>query len=702
MLGMDDLQPVAPSEKPKPNAPTAKERVWQVIGSTKIAVSKHTGKIWKSRRDVAAKKREEAKLGEAWKEAIRYYKNDQVADVGRDKFSKNSARGLSGAIVLEFSETENIVFANTNSAVSAVYAKNPEVDITSKNDQLLDICNMTKTLVNALFDKLETPGINLKPKVRRACVNAFLCNLGWAEVGWTFKSDSTEQAVIELQQLAEDLGNAKSAQEIEDIEGKLQALDDQVAMLSPAGPFVKWRPVASVLRDPLSVEEDLSDANWVMYSEFLSTKFLKAKYAREGTNESIYEPTHLLPVGGKTRDGVEDIEYDVNNFSPFNNAKGYEELGYPDQETYNECQLTRVWYVWDRTTRRVYLYHDKDWNWPIWVWEDKYRFTTFFPLIPLYFYISPEGGESKGEVSYYLDQQDAINFCNSMVHLTRHWTGTKIGYDTNTLTHQKATEVLLGKGREVIGFNVPEGRSLNDIVPQALMHPASKFTNLFDKGAIYQAIDRISIVSDVQRGAQFKTNTTNDAISKYDAVTQTKYDTVVDAVEDFVGKIGYHVAQLCWRFMDTQTVVNIIGQEGAQWQNLPDEQINMMSCRVAGGSTQKPNTKNRRQEALELGQVIGQFAKAVPPAALVILRMFSRVFDDMEITDDEWQMITQAMQSSMMPPGVVGGTTVPTPPEVQGLPPEAQQAYNAMVTQGVDPQTALQKIMSAIQVSGNG
>jgi hypothetical protein len=40
-------------------------------------------------------------------------------------------RGLASKIVLEYAEIENVIFANTNSASAAIYAKNPGVVVTN-------------------------------------------------------------------------------------------------------------------------------------------------------------------------------------------------------------------------------------------------------------------------------------------------------------------------------------------------------------------------------------------------------------------------------------------------------------------------------------------------------------------------------------------------------------------------------------------
>jgi hypothetical protein len=389
------LVPDTQGETPQPVTPS-----YKTVGESKLPVSKEYGPLWKGRRDAAAKKRSERKFDSAWEEAIRYYNNDQTSNRYTGQTADSAVRGLSSKIVLEYAEIENVIFANTNSASAAIYAKNPTIAVSTENPDLAKMGMLSQELVNTLFAKLEAPGIDLKPKAQRAAVTAFLCNLAWLKVGWVAKQDSTEQAMSDLTALADRLAKPDLKQsEIEEIEGSLRALDDQFSMLSESGPFAKFLPPGAILRDPQSIEENLSDAYWAMEEEYLPTSYIKAKWSKKGDDNqdvSVYEPTHFLPAGSGASD-YKSVMDQVNTFSIFDSEKSYTDLGFDSQNAYNAAKITKVWWVWDKATRRVFLYHDKSWTWPIWVWDDPYKLTTFFPWVPMYYYLSPQGGESKGK-----------------------------------------------------------------------------------------------------------------------------------------------------------------------------------------------------------------------------------------------------------------------------------------------------------------
>jgi hypothetical protein len=152
-------------------------------------------------------------------------------------------------------------------------------------------------------------------------------------------------------------------------------------------------------------------------ADYLQTDYLNAVYgtSKDGQIVSVYEPTHVLN-GGTSGSDVQD---EINNFSLFTkdpdaNAKNY---GYQSDKAYKAAQHTKCWWIWDKTTRRVFLYAENKWEWPLWVWDDPLKLVEFFPYPHLWFHETPEGSQPKGEVTYYLDQQDALMILTQKSHV---------------------------------------------------------------------------------------------------------------------------------------------------------------------------------------------------------------------------------------------------------------------------------------------
>jgi len=676
---------------------------YQVVGTdSKIPVSKSHGNLWKSRMRAAMAKRVKNNDVESWHEAVKYYKHDQL-DFRAENIEASRSDPIARKYGRHFRETENIVFANTSALVPAIYSKNPNIEVTVIKGENKDLATVGERLINVLLSKRASPGVNLKPKARRSVVSTALKNISYIETGYTFKKDSSQQAMEEMTQLAMDLQNAKTPQEIEEVEGKLVAMEEKIDLLRPSGPWCKFRRPEQVLRDPDSEGEELSDCKWVMIWEYVSTSWLEAVFfddKKNGSTKSIYKPTHILNAGGEGRN---DAESEIDTFSLLDddNQSSGSEYGYEDEDSYRKARRTKVYYVWDKVTRRIYMYNSGNWTWPIWVWDDYLHLDTFFPLSQLVFYTDPEEGIAKGEVVYYLDQQDAINEINSEFRFARQQAKNNLVYDKNRGNREDIEKLIKGDESVAVGIDVPEGYSLKDVL-QSVVPPSMQYAELFDKRSQYEAIDRISSVTGVMRGTEFKTNTTNQAINQYTNSTQSRLDEKIDAIEDYVGDIGWKILQLCLQFMDKEQVVSLIGERGSVWVNMAaaDIQANIQ-MRIIGGSSIKPTSQVKKQMALEVGQVLGQFVNAAPQAVTsVMLKVFSNAFEEIVITEEDWASVAQSMAQPAQQPGQgspQGGQGDDIEQVISKLPPEAQQAVQQAIEKGVPPDVAVQKVIGMLQ-----
>jgi hypothetical protein len=675
--------------------------VYQMLGDTRIPVSKHLGKLWKSRRDAAISRREAMKVSDAWTEAVKYYKNDQLNH--RNQGDPDLAQNQVDEIEDAFSETENIVFANTASLVPTLYSKNPVIEATAPTDDMKPLALRLERLINKLFERKSEPGVNLKPKIRRAISLGVLTNNAWLETGWTFREASSQAAFEELNKLSLELQNAKSTKEIQEVEGKLMALEAKMDYLRPAGPYVRVRTPFDILIDPAAVE-NTADAQWLIDFDFIPTDFLRAMYsskdAETGEWKSIFQPTHVMKLKGSTDN--QGLDEEIAQFSLIRetgDGMTYKTYGFDDNESFRKAQYTRVARVWDKVTRRVMLFNNNDWSWPLWVWDDPYQFPDFFPFDLLQFYTDPVGDETKGEVSYYLDQQDAINEINTEKKLARQWARKNIVYDRNRVNADDASMIVRGGKQGAFGIDVPEGGKIDDIL-KAILPPSANFMQLFDKQPQLDAIDRLSSVRSVQRGAEFKTNTTNEAIKRYDATSETRLDEKVDAIEDLIGSIGNRIAFLCLVHMDEEAVNDLIGpSETGAWQNLPAKEAAKLSITVVGGSMQKPSSGAKKEEAMQVGQVLGQFVKASPVALVVALKMFEEAFDSITIKDEDWALIRQSVESQLQQGqgGPGDGTGGDIMAMYDKLPPEAKKAFGDATSKGAPAEQVMQAILEKVK-----
>lgn len=687
---------------------------YKVLGDSKIPVSRAHGKLWQSRKEQVIKAYEHSELPTAWDEALRYYRNDQISHRHNASDDPDYAGNESNATRMyrRFSLTENVVFANTSALVPTIYAKNPRLEFTAIDQQDEALVPLLERLAARIMSKKASPGINLKPKARKSVVMSALTNAAYIEVGWTFKEQSSEQALLDLGQLAKKLEKAKTPQQVEEIEGQITALEQHIDVLRPAGPWARFRRPQDVFADPDSLEDDHSDARWMMVRDWLDTSYLNARFRdkKGDTHISLFKPTHVVNAGDSGGNSAQS-EIDLYTLLDNDNAAAY---GYNDQFAYDRAKRTMVWWIWDHTTMRVLLYADNEWDWPIWVWDDPYNLQSFFPLKKLQFYTDPDRPMSKGEVTYYLDQQDELNTINSELKQARQWARRNLFYDKNRVSRDEVEKFIKGDEDVCVGIDVPEGMTLKDFVQSIVPPSIGQFAELFDKTPILEAIDRVSSVQPVMRGVEFKTNTTNEAINKYNSIQQTRTDEKIDAVEDFIGYIGWDIIQLALQFMETDQVAELIGDDAAKsWTNLSAVEIRRrIQLSVVGGSTQKQTSEAKKKQALDMGQVLGQFVNAAPvPVVMVMLKTFRNAFNDV-IADEDWTLIIDAVsamaQQPQGPAGEAPSSEGDAPAEqgsgdemaqieqmIDTLPPAMKRALGNAIAQGVPIREVLMKLDGA-------
>jgi len=620
--------------------------IYKVIGESKIPVSKHRGPLWRSRYDQG--KSSMNKSMDAWNEAYRYYRHDHTrtnASHRDDAPDKAAGTPLQGS----FNSTENLVFANISSLVPMLFTKNPDAEFTVEDKSDEPQARVVEKLVNTLAAKKTAPGLNLKRKVKRNIVSTTLTNIGWFEVGYTLRNDSSEAALEEIKKLSAELEKATSQKDIKQIEGNLLALEETIDMLTPSGPWVKVRRPDQVIVDPTATDLDLSGAcNWVMVEDLMFTSLLRAKYGRKrpGTDEweSIFSPTNVIKAGISPDQGDRG---QTDNFQLFSyTTSEYAKYGYADDRSFRAAQMTKVVYVWDRVTRRVELYNANDWCYPLWVWDDPYSIDQYFPIVPMEFHTDPITMYAKGEVTYYLDQQDDINIINNEWSKVRKFAAGKVAYDKNSLKSGDVLEALINGTTDTntIGLDLPEGKKLGDVLGP-LLPPSADAIKFFDKKPVLESIDRLSGVTSVQRGVEYKTNTTNRAIESYESQIQTRADEKMDAIEDSVGTVLWIVAQMCMQFMEQSEVAILLGDDKAKdWKKLDADTIRKTFVpRVVGGSTLKPTSRAKKEQALQITQILGNYAQATPMALVVALKVLAQAYDNMIISQEDWEIIYQGL-----------------------------------------------------------
>jgi hypothetical protein len=460
-----------------------------------------------------------------------------------------------------------------------------------------------------------------------------------------------------------------------------------------------------------------------MEHTFLPTQYLNARFAQPGKGDKkdssvlVYKPTHKASFDAKNGNRDDGMGLVMEAITGETSVP----TDYTDQErlSYMYRYYTEVVWVWDKTSRRILLFDFNDWTWPIWVWDDYLNLTRFFPYFFMQFSLSTGGMVSVGAASYYLDQQDIINEINRKLARIRTSVFDFIFYNSNVISKdeiEKVVKALRGEtpsGKRILGIKAEPGQKLSDLI-EAMGWPGGKeIIALFDKGDTYAAIDRISATSDALRGAQFKANTTQDAVQAYVDATRIRVGAKTDVIEDAIADFAVAVAEISVQVFDKVTVAGLIGEELAQgWENLTPADLHAQyTVSVVAGSIEKPTSVFKKKEAVEIVQSIGQFSKVAPGATLlIILRVLQSAFTEVVIKPEEWKILEQAVMQGTQPmggapggpPGAGGGNPDQMKQMLMQLPASVKMSAMQMQQQGVSPQDIMTFLQNAIQKNSGG
>lgn len=703
-----DVDSVGENKKPEKEP----EPLYRIFSGSRIPVSKHLGPRFKTMRDLAIRAND--LVNKSWNECVRYYNGHQekAEQTNRGTFRRGDS-------------TENVVYSNINVMLPAIYSKDPDFVVNTTDGEDQDFATSAKTLLNALFKAKKW--LNSKHKIRRAVGFSLLTNCGVMKLDYVQKEDSREHVVEEMEKLGREALKSKNQQELADVYGRMAALETSMEVFQPSGPNMSTVLPWNWVIDPNAENPDGLDANWQMERVWFATEFIKAKYMRPCPNEEdsdryvyLYKPTHkaVLDEGGdgEKNDALGLVLNELSGEQVVDNEE-QERAGYRNQY-YTEC-----WMVWDKTTRRVYLFARDDWTWPLWVWDDPFKLTQFFPYFLISFGMSTGGTVTVGETSYYLDQQDEINEINRQVARIRRSIFNHWFYNSEAINRdevEKLTKAIKGAAdgtREVsvTGIKLGDGGDLKKVFT-SIDPPSIEFEAFFNKEPILNAINRISNTSDAVRGVQFKANTTEDAVQSYQDAARMSIGAKVEIVEDRLGEMGYSLLEMCVQFMDKQTVEGIIGKKAAEgYDQMPIEQFqSMITAEVVAGTTEKPNSTFKKREAIQVAQAVGQFADAAPGTAMmIILRMMENAFSEVNIRKEDWEMMFEEIKARTQRGDSTGQGGQPPaeggqppqggqpqgdglPPELANLPPEVKQKVEEMKASGAGDQEIIAFLKNAV------
>ena len=247
------------------------------------------------------------------------------------------------------------------------------------------------------------------------------------------------------------------------------------------------------------------------------------------------------------------------------------------------------------------------------------------------------------EVAYYLPLVNSINKINSQIDKARDRAFNVTLVDRNARIEEKDLQNMTNGKPGYVQINLREGMELSKVVT-GMPTPGTESQLLMDKSGLYATIGKLSSADAMTRGEEYRTNTTNGAIQQYTQSKKVIIGIKVDKLISFYIRVAKDILNLCLVKFDMDDLLKYASAQDAQVVN--ERRIDVFSPELTfvGDDTIEPTSAAKKQEALQLTQLMGQFAGASPAVVPVVLKMLSRAFNEMVITDADWQMIMQGFE----------------------------------------------------------
>lgn len=605
------------------------------VGEMSIPVPKKFGKLWQKKVEDALKAYEAEHL--IWDKVMELYR--ACGDEG-----SKLENGEEYKFRLTSDADENIIRNNIRTMMRTVYMKNPHIEFTDM-DSTSQLGDCLEYIIQFLMNKQTYPGMNIKPKARRWFLHGQLTNWGILRIEFQPKEGSQEEGVNKLLELEKKLENAKSHKEINEIYAKLEIIHEEVPLLDRKGMHLYNVLPQCLIVDPLCSQYDLSDANWVAEWFDLDRDYMRQKYYKKNDEGRWVMRSNPEKEERELQEEQREVKDTVIDTVMSHETSELREV--------KRSNAVRCYYVYDKVLRRIYLFNSEDWSYPLWVADDDLGLSRFFRHFLLSFGEPIESLIQPGEVSFYVGQQNEINRINRKAKQIRDSIFGAILYNSKNVDKNEVQKLInhLRNPQETKAFGVsidPE-RKVSDVL-EVLAPPAFQHKEVFDTAALRSAIDRVSATSEVDRGGQFKTNTTNEAIAYYQQQKEQVATTLVDAMEDAFEALGWSMAEILVSKYSKEEITELVGQVHSQYfEPMTVADFNRRYRMViAAGSIEKPSSEYKKQEAIKVAQALGQIGQGAPITAMkLIVRMFKEAFSTFLVKKEDWESLAAEGQANL-------------------------------------------------------
>ena len=470
----------------------------------------------------------------------------------------------------------NLHFANLAAMRPAVYAKDPEFSVSVTKavpEGQVDQWRKFGETAESVLDKMLIQSAKLKKRAKRLLTSGYAAGLGWWKVCWQ-ENRKTDPLITN---------------QIKDIQDNLERLARQQDELSDPAAAGDTELKAAKLRETLAGLQTKAEAAVVraVALDFVLPEdvvVLDPSVLEVGDYERAEALAHRVWM---TRDAYRSrFGYDVQKGKSYRAGNGI--MQQTSEAADKAKDLLPVWEIWEQGSGRVFTVCEGEDGFckppfsPDWTGE---RWYPFFLLC----FNEVDGGfcplsdiDLTTEVvrGYNIKRDDEENDRKNALPLN-------VARKGGTLTHDDLERIKNRKGGDLILIEGVGGRPLSDDLwsgALGALNPAN-----YDTTGERTDMEMLVGGGDAARGAVLAAKTATEAEILAQGMRGRSAERT-DTIEDMLSDVGRYVLEMCLRKLSTAEVQQMAGAD-AVWPEMqtPEQVFQMVSLRVRGGSTGKPD-----------------------------------------------------------------------------------------------------------------
>lgn len=572
-----------------------------------------------------------------------------------------------------------IAFATINVIAPSVAVNHPKVTVwpAQEGSEAADKATITEAVVNYWWRRYK-----IKPQFRAAVKDSLVYGHGWLKVGYRYEEGAR---VLNEDELAEDL-EARVAEadqfalEAPELADQLPS-DDEIAAAHDGyttevvtdAPFAERVSPFDILVDPESINEH--DMGWIAQRCVYAIDDVKDDERYDAKARRALEP-----------DGT--VKWHLDD----------------DKEAIAGAQRVTVWEFYDLHEGTFSCFTEQG---------DRFLrepeampYVYGQPFVMLRNYDVPDQFYPIGEIEAIEPLQNELNDTRTGMVRARRLDSRKLLYRKDSIG-SKGMDALTSDVDNAL-VEVTDDRPFTDVIAPVPRNDANAELYRQHSEVIESDIDRVTGVNEYMRGALPEVRRTATEASIIQDAANARAADKLDTIEGFIGEIAQRLVMLGQQYLSTEQVARVVGPNGKailfKFDRTDIE--GQFDFEVEAGSTQPQNETFRRQQAMQLLQVLQPMFPMgvinVPSLLTHVLREGfgiknpeQFVMEPQPIVDPATGMTIDPVTGQPMDPMAAAGGAAP--PASEEAPPEnalggtdavpAAQIAQLMGQTGFNPQT---------------